>query len=766
MQGDVKPEDPSNPEEFLKNMRERFHKDMEGDRENRQKAIADIKFCDVPGEQWDLELKAERGKRPCYEFNKLRITMKRVVNDMRANRPSAKVRGTEDDDKDLADIYEGIIRNIWNVSDGDTIIDGAAEYQVKGGMGAWRVDTELPDDEVANQNIVLKAIPNPMCVYADRFCQDPMKRDARHWFITNVMSPDTFEGKYGKAKKDSFDSADFDRTNWQTEDGIRVCEYWYKVPVKKLLILTPDNKVLAQEDYTPEEWAALYATKVRERIVDAFRIEMCVCSATDILEGPTPWAGPNFPFVVVYGEYIIIDGKIYWFGLTRFSKDAQRAYNVSRTTIMETIALAPQAKWWSTPAKAKGLQDSWAEAHRKNLPVMYYNPDPKDPGPPTRMGGADVPAALIQEAAMGSEDIKATSGIFDNSLGQQANETSGVAIRARNAQGEIATFNYMDNMVKGVRRTWEIIIGMVPHILDSERIMRMLGRDGSEKFARINQPALDPNGQPIMDPKTGKPLVLNDLSVGKFDVTVTAGPSFATQRQEAAETYGDMIQKNPQLTPIIGDLVMKASDLPYSDEMAERMKRALPPQFQDQPTPDGKPLPPVAQQALDQANAQMAAASQLHHQLQEAAAQIQEGQSNLNQQMADLKVQSAELSAERAEMNSQYEQQLAKLAQKEAALTIKEAQAGAGLDDQARSQQHEQERSDLAQMVTDGMQGITAMAQQYMERVAAMLTQIQAANQPQIVVNNPPKSRVVRMKRVNGELVGQVDDIPSEVAIQ
>jgi hypothetical protein len=158
----VDKEEGSPNKDLLSRIHDRYKLMTEADDENRRLALSDLKFLHVPGEQWDLKMKQERGSdRPCMEFNKLRVTVKRVVNDMRANRPQGKTRAVEDGDKDTADVMEGLIRNIWNVSDGDTIIDYAAEYQVGAGMGAWRINTKYSTDTVFDQDIVIEPIKNP-----------------------------------------------------------------------------------------------------------------------------------------------------------------------------------------------------------------------------------------------------------------------------------------------------------------------------------------------------------------------------------------------------------------------------------------------------------------------------------------------------------------------------------------------------------------------------------------------------------------------------
>jgi hypothetical protein len=142
----------------------------QADEDNRREAMIDMKFTNVPGYQWEDNMKQERGNRPCYEFNKIRISCKRIINDMRANRPAGKVRAVEGGDVEIAEINEGLIRNIWNVSDGDTIVDYAGEYQVAAGMGCWRVSTEYSDDTAFNQDIIIEPIHNPFTLYVDPSC--------------------------------------------------------------------------------------------------------------------------------------------------------------------------------------------------------------------------------------------------------------------------------------------------------------------------------------------------------------------------------------------------------------------------------------------------------------------------------------------------------------------------------------------------------------------------------------------------------------------
>ncbi len=669
--------------DLLARVKDRFHVMAESDEENRRLAMDDLKFVNVPGEQWDNNMKQLRGERPCYEFNKVRISCKRIINDMRANRPQGKVRAVEQSDKTLTEINEGLCRNIWSISDGDSVIDNAAEYQVAAGMACWRVVTEYSDDDAFDQDIKVHAIQNPFCLYVDPACKDFLKRDADDWVLTEKMSEEEYRTRWPKAEINSFeDQIEFDDEDWHDDDQVRIAEYWYKTPVKKTLWMVPGEQGNMVVDADSDEAQAMLKNgfnpeDVKTREVMTHKIEWCIVSSEAVLERGE-WASREFPFIMIYGEWVYVDGRMYWWGLPRFAKDAQRSYNVARTAVSETIAQAPKSYMWATTAQAKGLESQWTEAHRKNYPWMLYNPDPKAPGPPTRVGGADIPAALIQETQLASDEIKAVTGIYDASLGDRGNETSGRAIYARQQQGEIATFNYQDNMAKGIQRTWEIMLSLIPEIYDTERELRIIGSDGAEAYHRVNQTE--------QDPATGQVLRINDMASGKYDVTVTVGPNFSTLRQEAAETYGNMAQQFPEIMGFAGDLIMKSMDLPYAEDIADRMKAMLPPQIQQQ-LEQGEDVPPEVQQMMQQAEQAMAQVQEYGQLVQAAAQELEEEQALNEKQKAEIQTAIAQLKQAEAEFKAEIAQTLAGLTEKKAdliskgaALLVREAEVGDAAD--------------------------------------------------------------------------------------
>jgi len=715
---------------LLQKVRDRFTIMKDADEDNLIGAMENMKFVNIPGEQWDYNQKVERGLRPCYEFNKVRVNAKKVINHIRTNRPQGKIRGVEGTDKKQAEYREGLIRNIWNTSDGDTIMDYAAEYQVGGGMGAWRIITEEPDDNPFIQDIKVMPIANPFTLFHDPGARDMLKRDCEDWVLTEKIRKTDYERKYPDEDLISFEDHEFDDDDeWEDEDKIRIAEYWYKEPTTKELWKLDDGTIVDAES---DEAAALDQARVQDKkTIDTHKIMMVIVSGAAIIEGPVEWAGTMFPFIKVFGEYMIVDGQTYWYGLGEFAKDAQRSYNVSRTAIAETIAMAPLEFDWVTPKQAEGHTDKWEEAHRKNFPFQMFNPDPLNPGPPQKSGGATIPSALIQESAIASAEIDEVMGIFPPDRGEETSQ-SGRAIYARQESGDTITFNYPDNMAKGVQRTYEILIDLIPYVLDTEREMRILGADGEEDYITFNQFAKDEMGQTVLD-DNGYPIKINDLSVGRYDVTVTTGASFSTKRQEFVETFGQLFLGNEQMMLVYGDLLFKAMDVPFSDEMAERAKVMLPPQIQEMLNKDQQ-IPPEVQMLMQQAQQGMQMVEQQMQVVQQAGAEAEKVKNeagiarvDVEKAISNLKTEQANFKTLVATFQGTIAKEVSRLVDKEAKLTYtniilsEEEKAGNEESPENKDAFNDALVSELDQSVA----GIKEMANQFNQAALKTLAEIQ-----------------------------------------
>lgn len=723
--------------ERILTVRKRYRKAVEADQDNRRAFSEDMKFAFVPGEQWDTFSKTARGTdRPTYEFNRTRTTIKRVINSMRSNPVSGKIRGVEDSDTEVAEINEGLIRNIINTSNFDAIRDNAAEYQVTGGYAAWRIITKYSSDTAFDQDILIEGLKNPLCLYCDPNAFEHTGRDAKYWILTDKIPVSAFDETYPNAKKVNFETEFEDDLDWQDDTDVRIAEHWYQVPVDKTIILLSDGRSIAEEDLADAQKQG--AQEVKRRTTRCYEIYSAIYSGDAELSPPAKWPGKYFPWVRIYGEYIIIDGKAQWNGLTRHVKDAQRAFNVAQTSVTESIARASLSQVWATAEQAKGLSKHWAEASRTNTYAQIYNADPKAPGPPQRIAGAEVPVAAIQSAQMMGDEIKADSGIFDASLGQASNETSGRAINARQAQGELATFNFPANMANGIKRTWEILLDLIPKVIDTPRSLRILGPDDADKYVRVNHP----------DPMTGN--IVNDLSQGKYDVVVTIGANYATKRQEAVDAYSEMGKSNPQLMAVASDLIIKGMDLPYSDEIAERIRATMPPPIQALINKDTQQSPEVrhAMMLADQAMQEV----QQHGQMVQAAAQeVQTEKAAADKAKADAQLQLANIKVAEANLATSEAQFKQLIAETQAKMASEQNGNDAINDRESLSAELQNALATIQQQAADiGSQYAQLFAQMSQKEVAP----------PQVVVVDAPKQKIVRVRRdASGELIGMIEEV-------
>lgn len=566
------------------------------DRENRDNAYADLEFLEVPGAQWDADAKQARVNRPCLEFNRLPTTIAQITGDIRQMRPAIKVVPVDSrGDPETADVIAGMVRYIENRSDAASAYFAAADQQVACGIGHWKVTTEYGSDSTFEQEIRITHVPDGIGVRWDPDAVLPTREDARFCFVPVDMSRDVYEETYpDKPAAEIGDGVLHQQgmSEWSTADTVRVCEYWTKTPVKKTLALMPDGEILDLTDKTDpdhaERLARAQAAGARIEAREGHKVERYIISATDVLEGPTPWPGRFIPVVPVIGIEMQVGKRRYRRGVVRLAKDPQRAYNYARSTQIEVVALQPKAPFTGTEKQFKGYEHVWATANTVNHPFLPFNVDPQAPNASPQRVPPPVPSAglaeLTREAA---EDMKAVTGVYDASLGARSNETSGKAIQARQREGDVGSYVYVVNFSRAIRHTGAIVVDLIPHIYDTARTLRAVGEDGKVDLVSINQP------QGLADDDEPLDKIRNDVTVGAYDVAMEMGPSYTTRREAALDGMIQLVQAAPQLAPMILDLLAKAQDWPMADKIARRIRTMLPPQIQaEEAQESGEPPPP------------------------------------------------------------------------------------------------------------------------------------------------------------------------------
>ena len=548
------------------------------ERHNIRLAYEDLEF--LAGDelsQWPSRQRKERENdgRPTLQINQLPQFVHQITGDIRQLRPSIKVVPVDSAaDEQIADLRGGLIRYIENRSDASAIYFRAADSQVACGIGHWRVATEYADSSTFNQEIRIAPIEDGVAVLWDPDAVLPTREDSRFCFVPVDMSRNAFEAAYPGVTPSAFDDENWaHNSSWLSDDHVRVAEYWVKKPAKKLLALGLDGAIADITDADDTVIARTRAEGARIEERDSTQVCRYLVTASDVLEGPEEWPGRFIPIVPVVGEEIRIGRKLIRNGVIRHAKDPQRMSNYFHSAHTETVALQPKAPFLVTETNVAKYQSTWEQANTKNFPYLPYEPDTKNGGAaPQRVQPPVSSQGILDGLTMAREDLRAVIGIYDAGLGRPSNETSGKAILARQREGDVGSYLYIDNFARAVRQTGNIINDLIPHVYDTERTIRIMGEDGKIDVMAINK------AQGI-DPASGDTLFAHDITAGSYDVVATMGPSYTTRREEARDGMTSFIQAAPQTAPLILDLIAKAQDWPMAEDIGKRMRATLPPKI-------------------------------------------------------------------------------------------------------------------------------------------------------------------------------------------
>ncbi len=657
--------------EILAQARERMDTAIAAFSSSREDEIDDLRFyAGSPDNQWQwpADVLSVRGAvqgqtinaRPCLTINKLPQHVHQVTNEQRQNRPGIKVIPSNDmADTDMADVYNGVIRHIEYTSDADVAYDTACENQVAFGEGFIRISTEYCDETSFDQDIRINRVRNSFSVYLDPLIQDPTGADARWCFVTEDIPKEEYRRLYPNAAPiSSLMSAgvgDQSINQWINEDTVRIAEYFYYETVVKTLNLYPNN-VTAFEGTPPDiALKQQFGSPLKQRQSEFSRVKWLKINGYEILE-QTEWPGKWIPIVRVIGNEFEVDGKLYISGLVRNAKDAQRMYNYWVSQEAEMLALAPKAPFVGYSGQFEGYETQWKTANTNNWPYLEVNADASDgqgaPLPlPARAQPPMASSGLLEAKAGAAEDIKNTTGQYNASLGMGSNERSGKAILARQKQSDVGTYHYVDNLARAIRNVGRQLVDLIPKIYDTDRVARIIDEKGDSSTVKMNP--LQPEA--VKSIKNDKGDVLEKIynpAVGKYDVCVVTGPGYATKRQEAAESMAQLLQGNPQLWGVAGDLFVKNLDWPGAQELAERLAKTIDPKLTSQ---DENPALAAAKEQMQQMQQQM---EQMHQMLNNVQNSIEVKDTEIKQFKAQIDAYNAETNRIKATMGGWSEEQI------------------------------------------------------------------------------------------------------------
>jgi hypothetical protein len=594
--------------EILLEAKKRFKICEDWEAQARQYFEYDYKFANGDSNnmyQWDKWVIGDRqtNQRPCLTINKTQQHNLQIINDGKQNKPGVTIRPVGGDASfEAAQVFQEVVRHIEYISTAENVYDYASQFQVNAGWGYWRVAIEPIADDSFDKEIYIRRIKDPRSVYLDPFINELDGSDARFGFIFDDMPKDLYEAAYPKFKDVGSATLGFVDVNygWITSHTVRVAEYYRKTQKEDKLVaftlpetgeqiitkwseLPKDGREIFQEIKKREGNLPLAERSYRERDTVSDDIEVIKIAGNKIIDRQ-PWLGKFVPIVRLVGTETIIDGIWDCKGHTRALLDPQRIYNINSSANVEFGALQTKSPITAPVEAIEGFEDIYARANIDNLSVLPYN-GLDEAGhtiaAPARMQGPVASQAYVEQMKIAQEEMMMVSGQYQAQMGENENAKSGVAINARQRQGDRATYHFIDNQAIAIRFTGKILIDLIPKVYDTERVIRIESRDGSVMDVTIDPHATQPmqkvgQEQPETDNTQEIAQIIFNPGVGTYDVQSDTGPSFATRRQEAFNALTQIAAQNKEFMGIAGDILWKVADFPEAQVLAQRWRKIIP----------------------------------------------------------------------------------------------------------------------------------------------------------------------------------------------
>lgn len=538
-----------------KRLLERIDADYEQSHENQRQSYDDRRFCFVQGAQWDGDIGRQFEGRPKFEFNKIQLSVIRIYNEWAKNRFTVEFRPQNNAaDTDTADNLQELFRADERDSNADEAYSTAFMEGISGGIGAILLEAKYDDedgDDDEYQRIRIKPIfEADTMVYWDSNARRYDKADAKHVTIVSAMSKAQFESKYNKEPA-SFDDLQGYRFDWRDGDNVRVAEHYElttrQVEVTKLahpqggepIKLYEDDEDFDQQisDYMAQGYEIDFVKKVKRKEVKGY-----VLSGNEIVERMGVIAGEYLPVAPFYGKRMYVSGREVTQGHVGLSRDAQVAFNLKMSGLIDLASRPQDETPIFTPAQVKGHEQQWANKEIERKPYLTINPTKDAQGNIVGIGAQAYTKAPVIPQAMGAL-IESSGALIGELTGNQSNgeqlvsNVSTEAVEMVQDKVDAQAYIYLDNFAKTIAHVGRIWLSMAQTVYDEEsREMSGVSHDDTDSKIVINKPTI----------KDGQLAYENDMQGGKYKVTVDIGEAFSTQRDKT-------IKRLLNLVPMIQD---------------------------------------------------------------------------------------------------------------------------------------------------------------------------------------------------------------------
>lgn len=569
--------------------------------------------------QWDPAALAERKKykRPIVTSNRLKGAAKQITGEVYKSRPSIRVAPADGAaHPGTANLFEGLIRNIENRSGAATIYPMAVQSATHCGRGhirlglRWadegRFDTPEQLERAFDMELFEALIPNQFAVRWDKNAKHPQYADAKRCTVYSEVDEKEFKATWpqaGSAGWAAFSQWATNNNTWRAGGKVIVAEYWEvkETPVRVVrlqhnrptydfdlmgqlapqapsmattTLRDPDDQLLAEAKESG--WSVIAEREAQERTIC-----MHLLGGSDVLSGPHYWGGQRIPIFTVHGEVMYAGEERIENGIVRDSATEQRRLNLALSIETELIGQMPLSPYLVEDKMIEDYEDEWFTAARQPAAYLRYSPG-KNGGKPERLPPPQVSSGVQQMAGNAVDGIKAGTGYFDAALGSRSNETSGVAIDARDEQSETSSYVYGANLAATLQAIGQEMVNVIPAIYSRRQMVTILGKDDAP--AIVNLEAMRAQGL--------------GLEIGRYQVICSQGVNYQTQRDKDNELLSKAADTAPDpLKLIFFKRLIANTQLEDKDEIIGEMNAIgamtglLPPQPQAG-APGAPQLPP------------------------------------------------------------------------------------------------------------------------------------------------------------------------------
>lgn len=621
----------------LTEMRDRWTYATKEWTEARREGATDMKF--VAGDPWAEKDKAARlnAGRPCLALDELSQYVNQLINEIRQHKRGIKVTALGYGANDATARFRAdLIRQIEYRSNAPMVYTTGFADAVQRGYGFWRVKSQYVSDETFDQELIVEPLPNPELVTVDPDLLMPDGSDMKYGWIHEWWPIEEFKRRFkGKTDIKEWSGVWMNVAGqWGRQDQIQVAEYWEvrTEPSKLYEIQTSMGPMAVPEDKLDDDTIGKLKADgriLRDRPVERKIVTSRLTNGVEWLS-ETEWDGTSIPIVCVFGKVLYYDDgqgvRKHYLSAVRLARDPMMLYNYYRTTEAELIGMTPKTPFIGYKGQWRGVEREWQEAAHQPKAFLEANPLTEATGNqilplPTRQPYDPPIQALEVGAESARRAIQAAIGWSPlPTQAQRRNEKSGKALEQIESAEQRGAFHFVDHLDSAITRTGVILDELIDVYYDAARDVTVRSQAGETRVVRINDASRP-------DPTSGQPI---HTGRGKHDITLSVGPSFESERQEASD-FADALAQNQAVFPLVAPLVVKLKNLgPIGDEMAELLEAMAPPpaqaiyaaKKQNQPPPDPRMMQQLQQaQALIQQLGQKVA--ELTQEKQAKLAQVQ-----------------------------------------------------------------------------------------------------------------------------------------------